>query len=240
MIWDCVTCGACVEACPVSIEHVDHIVDLRRHLVMVESSFPAEAEPMLRDVERASNPWGKPQAERAAWADELGVRVLEPGDPRAGVPLLGRLRGVVRRAGAQSRRSRRRRCCRRRASTSRSSARASPAPATRRGGWATSTSSRRSREQNVATLDGAGRNEDRRELPALLQHAGERVPRLRRQLRGPPPQRAARASSCARAGSSRRLRASRSPTTTRAIWRATTTFSMPRASSSPPSGSRSR
>ena len=81
MVWDCVTCGACVEACPVSIEHVDHIVDLRRHLVMVESSFPAEAEPMLRDVERASNPWGRPQTERAAWADGLDVRVLAPGEP---------------------------------------------------------------------------------------------------------------------------------------------------------------
>ncbi len=80
MIWDCVTCGACVEVCPVSIEHVDHIVDLRRQLVMVDSSFPAEAEPMLRDVEKASNPWGKPQVERASWADDLGVRVLEPGD----------------------------------------------------------------------------------------------------------------------------------------------------------------
>jgi Fe-S oxidoreductase len=81
MIWDCVTCGACVEACPVSIEHIDHIVDLRRSRLMVDASFPAEAEPMLRDVERASNPWGKPQTERAAWAAELGVRVLEPGDP---------------------------------------------------------------------------------------------------------------------------------------------------------------
>ncbi len=80
-IWDCVTCGACIQACPVSIEHVDHIVDLRRHLVMVESSFPAEAEPMLRDVERASNPWGKPQSERADWAAGLGIKVLEPGDP---------------------------------------------------------------------------------------------------------------------------------------------------------------
>jgi Fe-S oxidoreductase len=69
-----------VEACPVSIEHVDHIVDLRRSRVMVDSKFPAEAEPMLRDVERASNPWGKPQTERAAWAESLGVRVLEPGD----------------------------------------------------------------------------------------------------------------------------------------------------------------
>jgi Fe-S oxidoreductase len=80
-VWDCVTCGACVEVCPVSIEHVDQIIDLRRHLVMVDSSFPAEAEPMLRDVERASNPWGRAQSERAEWASELGVRVLEPGDP---------------------------------------------------------------------------------------------------------------------------------------------------------------
>jgi Fe-S oxidoreductase len=79
-VWDCVTCGACVQACPVSIEHIDHIVDLRRHLVMVESSFPPEAEPMLRDIERASNPWGKAQSERADWADGLGVRILEPGE----------------------------------------------------------------------------------------------------------------------------------------------------------------
>ena len=80
VVWDCVTCGACVEACPVSIEHVDHIVDLRRHLVMVDARFPAEAEPMLRDVERASNPWGRAQSERADWARDLGVRVLAPGD----------------------------------------------------------------------------------------------------------------------------------------------------------------
>ncbi|MGB9183849.1 MAG: (Fe-S)-binding protein [Solirubrobacteraceae bacterium] len=80
-VWDCVTCGACVQACPVSIEHVDHIVDLRRHLVMVESSFPSEAEPMLRDIERNSNPWGKAQSERADWAASLGVQILEPGDP---------------------------------------------------------------------------------------------------------------------------------------------------------------
>jgi Fe-S oxidoreductase len=80
VVWDCVTCGACVRECPVSIEHIDHIVDLRRHLVMAEARFPAEAEPMLRDVERASNPWGKAQQERASWADGLGVRVLEPGE----------------------------------------------------------------------------------------------------------------------------------------------------------------
>ena len=81
VIWDCVTCGACVRECPVGIEHIDHIIDMRRNLVMVESRFPDEAGTMLRDVDRASNPWGKPQADRTAWADGLGVRVLQPGDP---------------------------------------------------------------------------------------------------------------------------------------------------------------
>ena len=81
VVWDCVTCGACVRECPVSIEHIDHIIDLRRHLVMMDSRFPSESEQMLRDVERASNPWGKAQTERADWAEELGVRVLQPGEP---------------------------------------------------------------------------------------------------------------------------------------------------------------
>lgn len=80
VVWDCVTCGACVQECPVSIEHVDHIVDLRRNLVMVESRLPGDTESMLRDVERGGNPWGKPQAERASWAEDLDVRVLQPGD----------------------------------------------------------------------------------------------------------------------------------------------------------------
>ena len=80
MVWDCVTCGACVHECPVNIEHIDHIVDLRRNLVMVESRFPGEAGTMLRDVDRTSNPWGKPQSERTQWAEGLGVRVLQPGE----------------------------------------------------------------------------------------------------------------------------------------------------------------
>ena len=80
VVWDCVTCGACVRECPVNIEHIDHIIDLRRNLVMVESRFPEEAGAMLRDVDRSSNPWGKPQADRTQWAEGLGVRVLEPGE----------------------------------------------------------------------------------------------------------------------------------------------------------------
>ncbi|MHB8612236.1 MAG: heterodisulfide reductase-related iron-sulfur binding cluster [Candidatus Dormibacteraceae bacterium] len=81
IVWDCVTCGACVRECPVGIEHIDHVIDLRRNLVMVESRFPEEAGAMLRDVDRSSNPWGKPQADRTQWADGLGVHVLQPGEP---------------------------------------------------------------------------------------------------------------------------------------------------------------
>ena len=73
VVWDCVTCGACVRECPVGIEHIDHVIDLRRNLVMVESRFPEEAGTMLRDVDRTSNPWGKTPADRLSWAAGLGV-----------------------------------------------------------------------------------------------------------------------------------------------------------------------
>ncbi|HET6770089.1 MAG TPA: (Fe-S)-binding protein, partial [Actinomycetota bacterium] len=79
VVWDCTTCGACMQECPVNIEHVDHIVDMRRNLVMAESRFPQEAGLMLRNLESARNPWGVPQTQRAAWAEGLGVRVLEDG-----------------------------------------------------------------------------------------------------------------------------------------------------------------
>jgi Fe-S oxidoreductase len=66
--------------CPVDIEHVDTIVDLRRNLVMAESRFPPEAGGMLRALESAGNPWGMPQAQRASWADGLDVRVIGDGE----------------------------------------------------------------------------------------------------------------------------------------------------------------
>lgn len=79
VVWDCTTCGACMQECPVNIEHVDHIVDMRRNLVMSESRFPQEAGLLLRNLETTRNPWGMAQSERAAWAEGLGVRVLEDG-----------------------------------------------------------------------------------------------------------------------------------------------------------------
>jgi Fe-S oxidoreductase len=79
VVWDCVTCGACVQECPVNIEHVDHIIDMRRNLVMGESRFPQEAGLLLRNLETTRNPWGVPQDQRADWADGLGIRVVENG-----------------------------------------------------------------------------------------------------------------------------------------------------------------
>ncbi len=82
VVWDCVTCGACVRECPVDIEHIDTIVDLRRNLVMAESRFPNEAGALLRGVEGpGENPWGQPASARLDWAQGLDVRVLAPGDP---------------------------------------------------------------------------------------------------------------------------------------------------------------
>ncbi len=76
VVWSCTTCGACVQECPVDIEHVDTIVDLRRALVMGESRFPAEAGAMLRNLESRSNPWGVAQSQRADWAEGMDVPVV--------------------------------------------------------------------------------------------------------------------------------------------------------------------
>ncbi len=58
VLWSCTTCGACVEECPVDIEHVDHIVNMRRFQVLVESEFPTELGNTFRNLEKAGNPWG--------------------------------------------------------------------------------------------------------------------------------------------------------------------------------------
>jgi Fe-S oxidoreductase/uncharacterized membrane protein YidH (DUF202 family) len=70
-LWSCVTCGACVYECPVDIEHVDAIVDMRRYQVMMESKFPAEAGVMLRNLENSGNPWGAPAQQRLDWTKGL-------------------------------------------------------------------------------------------------------------------------------------------------------------------------
>ncbi|MBC7292161.1 MAG: (Fe-S)-binding protein, partial [Actinotalea sp.] len=70
-LWDCTTCGACVQQCPVDIEHVDHIVDLRRNQVLMESAFPDELGPLFTKLEKQANPWGLPARQRLAWAKDL-------------------------------------------------------------------------------------------------------------------------------------------------------------------------
>jgi Fe-S oxidoreductase len=69
--WDCVTCGACVEACPVLIEHVDKIVGIRRNLVLEDSRFPAELTAPFRGMESVGNPWGQPPSARLDWTKGL-------------------------------------------------------------------------------------------------------------------------------------------------------------------------
>jgi Fe-S oxidoreductase len=75
-IWDCTTCRACSEACPVMIEHVDKIVDLRRNLVLMEAKFPKELKATFKNLESKGNPWGISPRERTAWASDLAVPEL--------------------------------------------------------------------------------------------------------------------------------------------------------------------
>ena len=75
VLWSCTTCGACVEQCPVDIEHIDHIVDMRRYQVLVESAFPSEAGVMLRNLENKGNPWGLADRGREEWTDGLDFEV---------------------------------------------------------------------------------------------------------------------------------------------------------------------
>jgi Fe-S oxidoreductase len=76
-VWQCTTCGWCVEGCPVLIEHVDSIVEIRRNLVLEESRFPKELNVTFRNMETAGNPWGQPRSARLDWAKGLGVSVLD-------------------------------------------------------------------------------------------------------------------------------------------------------------------
>ncbi|HKN52915.1 MAG TPA: (Fe-S)-binding protein [Amycolatopsis sp.] len=75
VLWSCTSCGACVEQCPVDIEHVDHIVDMRRYQVMIESAFPSELNGMFKNLENKGNPWGQNAKDRLAWTEDLDFEV---------------------------------------------------------------------------------------------------------------------------------------------------------------------
>lgn len=71
VLWDCTMCGACVEQCPVDIEHIDHILDLRRHQVLMEAAFPRELGRAFRGMESKANPYNQPARKRLDWAKNL-------------------------------------------------------------------------------------------------------------------------------------------------------------------------
>ncbi len=78
-IWSCTSCGACMQKCPVFIEHVPKIVEMRRHLVMEKAEFPEELVTFFENSEQRSNPWGIAPSDRAKWASELNIPVLADG-----------------------------------------------------------------------------------------------------------------------------------------------------------------
>ncbi len=78
--WLCTTCGACLHACPLLVDPVTPIVDMRRYVTMTTGEVPGSVGEALTQMERRGNPWGLPKENHAPWARELGVRVLQPGD----------------------------------------------------------------------------------------------------------------------------------------------------------------
>ncbi|WP_433592140.1 heterodisulfide reductase-related iron-sulfur binding cluster [Nocardia sp. CA-145437] len=75
VLWSCTTCGACVEQCPVDIEHVDHIIDMRRYQVLIESEFPSELAGLFKNLENKGNPWGQNAKDRLNWISEVDFEV---------------------------------------------------------------------------------------------------------------------------------------------------------------------
>ena len=82
VLWSCTNCGACVDQCPVDIEHIDHVADLRRFKVLAESDFPSELTGLFKNMETKGNPWGRNASERRAWIDEARGDGIE-------VPIIG-------------------------------------------------------------------------------------------------------------------------------------------------------
>jgi ferredoxin/nitrate reductase gamma subunit len=81
-VWACTTCKACDENCPVNIEILDKILDMRRYLTLMESDFPTELGNAYRGMENSGNPWGMSQTDRGNWAKNLdGITILDGGDP---------------------------------------------------------------------------------------------------------------------------------------------------------------
>ena len=184
VLWSCTNCGACVEQCPVDIEHVDHILDMRRYQVLIESSFPSEAGVMLRNLENRGNPWGMGGNVREDWIKDLDFEVTVA-DGRS-TTTSSTCSGSAAPAPSTTapRRSPRRSpsCCTSPASSSPSSATRRPAPATDPPHRTSSSSSdwpwRTSRRSTASSRAESRHAEDRRHLPALLQLLGREYPQV--------------------------------------------------------------
>ncbi len=81
VLWACTTCGACESACPVMIQYVDKVIDLRRGLVLTEDRYPKELESAFKSLETQSNPWGFPKNSRADWAKALDIPIWDKTRP---------------------------------------------------------------------------------------------------------------------------------------------------------------
>jgi len=81
VLWSCTTCGACESACPVMIEYVSKVIDLRRGLVLTEDRYPKELESAFKSLETQSNPWGFPKNSRADWAKALDIPIWDKANP---------------------------------------------------------------------------------------------------------------------------------------------------------------
>ncbi|GFO65679.1 (Fe-S)-binding protein [Geomonas paludis] len=79
-LWSCTSCGACMEVCPVFIEHLPKIVKMRRHMVQMEATFPVELLNLFENMEQRSNPWGMAPSERSKWSSQLNLRPFEAGE----------------------------------------------------------------------------------------------------------------------------------------------------------------
>ena len=194
-VWDCVTCGACVEACPVLIEHVDKIVGLRRNLVLEESRFPGELTNAFRSMENQGNPWGQPNSARLDWTRPLEFEVPTvasmAAEGRLGeldVLVLGRLRGGVRHAQPEGRPRGRdvpprgRRALRR----PRPGGVVHRRPRAADGQRLRLPDARDGQRRDARPVRDGGAD-DRDRLPALLQHDRQRVRPAGRDVQGRPP-----------------------------------------------------
>ena len=226
MLWSCTTCGACVEQCPVDIEHVDTIVEMRRYQVLMEARFPTEAGTMLRNIENQGDPWGLGQSHRLDWTAGAGLR--GPGGVATWSPTTSSTSSGWGAPGALDERARR---------TTQAIARllhqagvsfavlgpresCTGDPARRLGNeYLYQTQA----QMNIETLQGAGVKKVVASCPHCFNSISREYPALGRRLRGVAPHAAARAAAGGGPAASRRRRSTpRSPTTTPATWAGTT------------------